>query len=117
MATPIENNTEALKALKAKADSLPGKAANVLKSADTAGSMDTIYKNINFRSESDADISLECYINDSQSPSVYSLKKGEETVIENADFSRNIRLMCGGAENVYLMDLSFKDGMADISVS
>ena len=30
MATPIENNTEALKALKAKADSLPGKAANVL---------------------------------------------------------------------------------------
>ena len=48
---------------------------------------------------------------------MYSLKKGEETVIENADFSRNIRLMCGGAENVYLMDLSFKDGMADISVS
>lgn len=117
MATPIENNTEALKALKAKADSLPGKAANVLKSANTAGSMDTIYKNINFRSESDADISLECYINDAQSPSVYSLKKGEETVIENADFSRNIRLMCGGEENVYLMDLSFKDGGADISVS
>ena len=50
MATPIENNTEALKALKAKADSLPGKAANVLKSANTAGSMDTIYKNINFKS-------------------------------------------------------------------